>query len=222
MYTYAFLRNPTASLDLPPGIIDSVEIVRCMDLAAIVEPDFSMETLQERDDLLVQAVLSHDLALRQLFLQTTLLPLRFGTQFASRQTLLDHLQAQQQNYLQQLAQLDGKAEYMLKFLPLEVVEISIPSSTKGRDYFLAKKSQHQQRLEHQNQQQQQLNIVVRGISATYPTVLSQSNSTGAETLYLLALRQDETALSQQVQIWQRTCSLWELRLEEALPPYHFV
>jgi hypothetical protein len=222
MYTYAFLKTPTTPLNLPQGIRDSVELISQSELAVIVEPGLSVEILQENDDLLVQAIVSHDRVMRQLFLQTTLLPLRFGTQFASQQALLEHLQAQHHHYLQQLAQLDGKAEYTLKLLPLELAELPIPPGIKGREYFLAKKNQYQQQLEHQNQQRSQLNAVVEGINAIYPIVLGQSNSTAAESLYLLAPRRNEAALRQQVQTLQEVCFLWKLILEEALPPYHFV
>lgn len=222
MYTYAFFKTPATPLSLLPGIEGDVQIVTSDQLSALVEPDLALETLQEDDSQLVQAVLNHDRMICELFWQTTILPLRFGTCFASLEALLTHLADHQEKYLAKLNQLEGKAEYRLKLTPLELPESTPPPDAKGKQYFLAKKQQYETHKALQDQQQGELQAVLSAIAQTYPDCILTAAKAGVEKLYLLVDRQEEATLYERLQSWQDQGSQWELMLGEALPPYHFV
>ncbi|PSB24259.1 GvpL/GvpF family gas vesicle protein [Stenomitos frigidus] len=222
MYTYAFLKTPLTPLTLPKGITAFVQTTNAGQLSAIVEPAVTLEHLPQDDASLVQAVLAHDRVIRSLFLQTTILPLRFGTSFNSLPSLLAHLQAHRQAYLGKLAQLEGQAEYMLKLTPIPFPEVAIASDIRGKDYFIAKKQQYQAQLLYQNQQQEALRQIEQSVAQTYPHHYINESQTGEKTLYLLVARHLDSQLWQQIQSLQQKSPHWELTLGEALPPYHFV
>lgn len=190
-------------------------------ISAIVEPDLTCEDLEQDNDRLLQAVVIHDQIIHAVFLQTTVLPSRFGC-FVSANHLVDDLNARQQQYLEQLTRLECKAEYSIQFTPRPFSESPIPSTTKGKDYFLAKKRQYQTQAEHQNQQQQELKQLVSTIVQSYSQFKIGDAQAGTEKLYLLVDRQREGALQQQVLHWQQQLKTWQLNLSEALPPYHFL
>ncbi|NJL22740.1 MAG: hypothetical protein HC895_21050 [Leptolyngbyaceae cyanobacterium SM1_3_5] len=137
-------------LTLPAGFVGNLAIVPATELIttelitteliAIVEPELNLELLQRSDEQLMQAVLNHDRVLRELFEQTTLLPLRFGTCFVSEAGLVEHLQTHQQAYQGKLAALSNQVEYSLKCSPIFLPEAAIDPDLKGKDYFLAKNS----------------------------------------------------------------------------------
>ncbi len=219
MYTYAFLLK-SQPLALPEGICGALELIQTEKLAALVEPDLPAESLQQADRQLVQAVLSHDRIIQEIFEQTTVLPLRFGTYFVSRQGLIDHLQLHQQDYLTKLSQLQGKAEYRLKLTALLFPEAPIAADTKGKDYFLAKKRLYQQQADWEQQQQQDLESLIQQVSSHY--LLQRGETEGHQNLYLLSELQLEAELQQQLSQWQQQYQRWEIALSDALPPYHFV
>ena len=224
MYTYAFLPSSALSADeasletiaLPAGLMGSLAVISVATVSALVEPELDLEMIQHNDGQLMQAVLNHDRVIRDLFEQTTLLPLRFGTCFVSQAGLIEHLQAQQQNYCRKLKELAGKAEYSLKCRPRQELKAAMAIDSKGTDYFLVKNQrfQPQTELEHLHQLQ-------RAIAQTY-RVLSGESQDGVEKLYLLSDRQQEAQLQQQCQQWQAEYPHWQLSLGSALPPYHFV
>lgn len=223
MYTYAFLLNSDTPLDLPEGIWGSLELVSIADLAALVEPELSIVSLQQSDRQLMQAVLSHDRVIQEVFQQTAVLPLRFGTYFISREGLLDHLQSHRREYVDKLTRLQGKAEYALKLLPLPLPETPIAPDLKGKDYFLAKKQLYQNQLDWQQQQQTELQSLISMISEYYPdAVRGGETNDGVERFYLLSSQQEESLLQEHLTLWQRQCPHWEVSLGEILPPYHFV
>ncbi|MBW4690718.1 MAG: GvpL/GvpF family gas vesicle protein [Lyngbya sp. HA4199-MV5] len=222
MYTYAFCKTPLAPLTLPHGIVALVQMVQTEQLSALVEPIISLDRLNQDDTLLVQAVLAHDRVIRSLFAQATLLPLRFGTNFSSLERLKAHLHTQQQTYLSKLTQLDGKAEYTLKFTPLELTELAIAPDIKGKDYFLARKQQFQTQLLHQQQQQEAFTHIQQVITQTYPDCRLNEEPTGIKTVYLLLERDREPQLRQTIRTLQAQHSEWQIAIGEALPPYHFV
>ncbi len=192
------------------------------ELSALVEPDLDLDAVQKDDNQLVQAVLTHDRMICELFWQRTILPLRFGTFFVSLESLLDHLQSNQATYLAKLSQLEGKAEYRLTLTPLELPEVSIPPDLKGKQYFLAKKQQYATQQSLQDQQTTELQDLMAAIAQSYPDRILTEAKAEVEKLYLLADRQQEATLYDHLQTWQTHCSQWELMLGEALPPYHFV
>ncbi len=194
-------------------------------LSALVEPEFELEAIEKDDTQLVQAVLAHDRVICELFWQVTILPLRFGTQFLSRDRLMKHLSENANKYLEKLARLEGKAEYRLNLTPIEIESSSdsqIDSSLKGRDYFEAKRQQLQAQLDQQESQQQEFQRILSEIEQIYPNVMRKAGSDGVERLYLLVDKQAEMELYQHLDEWQHHYPHWELGLGEALPPYHFV
>lgn len=221
MYIYAFLLNLARPLDLPEGIWGSLELV-CLDqLAALVEPDLTADSLQH-DRQLMQAVLSHDRVIQEVFQQTTVMPLRFGTYFVSRQGLMDHLQSHQVKYLEQLTYLEGKAEYVLKIVPAPFPEPSAVPETTGKAYFLAKKQLYQAQANWQQQQQVELQALISRVSEYCPHRVRGEAIEGIERIYLLSSQPEAQALADSLQKRQLQFCDWELSLEQPLPPYHFV
>jgi hypothetical protein len=222
MYTYAFFTDPEQVSDLPMGIAGPLATVIHHEVAALVEPDLAFEQYEENDERLMQAVLAHDRAIRELFRQVPLLPLRFGTRFKSQDALIMHLHQHESEYLTKLRHLTGRAEYTLKFLPIELPAPEVPADTKGKDYFMAKKRLYQQQQAQQQQQEQELEQLREAIAQTYPDMVEGSSQDAIERLYLLLPRQAEAELLDHVQIWQQDYPQWDIELSEALPPYHFV
>lgn len=224
MYTYAFLSNSDIPLTcpLPEGISGSLQLVSVDGLAALVEPDLTLDSLQTTDDVLVQAVLCHDQVIREVFEQAPLLPLRFGTCFVSRQGLMEHLGSHSAEYLKKLTKLRGQAEYLLKLVPLTMPDLAIAPDLKGKHYFLAKKQHYQAQTEWQQQQQAELDKLLDTIALRFPNWTQTEPNDGVERIYVLSDRQDEVLLYDWVTSWQSLCPHWELNLGQALPPYHFV
>lgn len=225
MYTYAFFKTPSSSLQLSEGIAGRLEIITIQGLSALVEPDFEFETIEKDDTQLVQAVLTHDRVICDLFWQVTILPLRFGTQFLSRDRLLKHLSKNATQYLDKLNQLEGKAEYRLKLTPIEIELPNDPEMNgklKGREYFEAKRQHFQLQLDQQELQRQEFQRILTEIEQTYPDTMRKAGADGVEKLYLLVNKQEEMELYQHLDEWQQHYPHWELGLGEALPPYHFV
>ncbi|HIK26714.1 MAG: GvpL/GvpF family gas vesicle protein [Oscillatoriaceae bacterium SKW80] len=231
MYIYAIMRKTETKLELPAnGIAFELKAIAVGNLLALVEPLLTIAALEKLEEkALIQAVLSHDRIICETFKQQTLLPLRFGTCFISPEALENHLLQHQEEYLQQLACLTDKAEYCIKCVPREAPTPTIPSSAKGREYFLAKKQRYQTQQDFQAEQAQQWLFVQQKLAQYYPNALitPQGNT---QKIYILGnfiraripSRPEDPFLSQQVQNWQQTCSHWEFYLGEPLPPYHFV
>ncbi len=227
MYTYAFFKTPAAELTLPPGIAGDVQVVGNDQIAALVESALNLELIQQDDTRLVQAVLTHDRIICELFWQTSILPLRFGTWFVSLDSLLAHLDTHQAAYLEKLTQFEGKAEYTLKLVPQELNEVPIAPELKGKAYFVAKKELYATQAAQQTQQALELEQLFSLIGETYPqhcrnAIPPDRHPTDSPKIYLLIDRHQEGELYHHLQEWQNRSPLWELILSEALPPYHFV
>lgn len=222
MYIYAFLPTPDQPLDLPDGIDGSLELVSVADLSALVELELNLEMIEKNDERLVQTVLWHDRILRDVFNQTALLPLRFGTQFTHREALVNHLKLNREGYLARLNRLKNKAEYTLKLIPMELSGVQMPKDLKGKDYFLAKKQQLQNQLTQQQQQQAELTELKEKLAQTYDEWVMGEAQDGVEKIFLLVRRSEESALMDAFREWQANCLHWQLQLGEGLPPYHFV
>ncbi len=245
MYIYAFLKSPADSLQLPQGIEGNLQIIETElaaesefcnvgamprnGLAGVVEPGLtSLVAIEKDEQRLMQAVLTHDRILCELSKQTTILPLRFGTIFRSSADLIAHLNQRQQEYLAKLNQLEGKAEYVLKVVPLEapVPVAATDLATKGKAYLLAKKQRFSMVQEFQNQQSREWASLLSAIAETpihvlILTVLGEPQGT-TNRLYLLVPKNQEPQLLEYVQTWQKNHPTWQLFLSESLPPYHFV
>lgn len=222
LYVFAFISPPASPLLLPEGIDRDVQLVCSEPIAAIVEPDISLEALEKTDEPLLQAVLAHDRVIRELFAQTTLLPLRFGSSFASATSLLTHLNKHQYQYLTTLSRLTDKVEYTVTFTPCSPPDESATANVRGKAYLLAKKQRYQQQQLFQAQQHEQWERVRPLVLEHYPNAVWGNSQGEAKQLYLLVQRQAKVLMTQHLPIWQAACSHWQVTLSEALPPYHFV
>lgn len=216
MHVYALVSS-TTTLALPMGVVNPLQLITQGELAAVVEPDLTLEVLQEQDTALLQAVLAHDRVIRELFRQTTVLPLRF-TSFPTMAELTTDLQTNQQTYVQTLTRLQGKAEYPIKFVPIEIEEPSISPALKGKDYFMAKKQSYQAQQQQREQQTQELEQLLQAIAAQYLVVKPPD----IQQVYILADKTNFFELHEWVNASQQQTTLWNLHLGEAFPPFHFV
>jgi hypothetical protein len=223
LHIYALLKTPAEPLDLPKGIAGKVQMFSCDRISAIVEPEISVASLEADSDQLMQAVLAHDRVICQVFRQISVLPLRFGTYFASTESLQTHLKSQNQPYLEKLDQLEGKGEYIIRFTPLLPPDDPLPSETGGRQYFLAKKQRYQQIQDFQDTQKLEWENAVEFARKTEPSVIVEPTQEQEEgKIYLLFNLQDETILLELYHTFQQNCTHWDVQLGEALPPYHFL
>lgn len=221
MYVYAFLKPPTGPLALPVGIQAQVQLLGTSSLSAVVEPNFDLERLQDDQPALLQAILAHDRVVQQIFAQTTILPLRFGTCFITAEKLIDYLSQHQQAYLTQLTFLEGQVEYSLQFVRQPLPEPSLSEHTTGKEYFLAKKRQYELQMAQQQQQTADLQTLTAVIAQRYPN--AQFHLTAEPYRgFLLISRTQVDQLHQRIRRWETTYSTWKLQLGEPLPPYHFV
>ncbi|MDX2241280.1 MAG: GvpL/GvpF family gas vesicle protein [Leptolyngbyaceae cyanobacterium bins.302] len=216
MHVYAILHR-SAALTLPEGVLSPLQSVVEGQLAAVVEPDLALVELQQDDAGLLQAVLAHDRVIRELFAQTTVLPLRFNT-FPALNELIADLQTNQKTYLNQLAQLDGQAEFTLKLSPVEISEGSIAPNLKGKEYFLAKKQHYQEQQRQEELRVQEFNLIVQAIVQQYLAVAQPDSN----QICILAQKQQYDGLQRQITDLQEQMNYWELHLGDALPPFHFV
>lgn len=221
-YTYAFLNTPVADLELPLGISDRIFLIDNAGISAVVEVGVSLESIQNDDEKLTQAVLSHDRVICELFRQTTVLPLRFGTSFASKESLLTHLKSHGEEYLKKLHQFKGKSEYILKFIPQTPEEPTIANETGGKQYFLAKKQRFKTQQEFYNLQAAEWDNAVEQITEIYKSAIVVQPENEAARIYICVSLEEENILAEQFITWQKACLRWELQLTEALPPYHFI
>lgn len=227
MYTFAFLPEPDSPLPLPDGIQGSLAWVGDGVLGAVVEPDLDLEALQADNQVLMGAVLAHDRVIQDLFQASVLLPLQFGTCFKHQDGLLQHLAQQRSTYQERLTLLSGKVEYTLYLQPQPLSAEPVPSPSpeeplKGRAYFLAKKQQYESLGDRQQKQQDQFQDLLTTIQRIYPDLCQGDPQDGQERIYLLVGQRRSSHLQKQVQQWQTAAPLWDLRLSEPLPPYHFV
>ncbi|EKQ69880.1 Gas vesicle synthesis protein GvpL/GvpF [Leptolyngbyaceae cyanobacterium JSC-12] len=217
MHVYALLKTPQLPLNLPAGVDHALQLVVCKQLAAVIEPDLELEQLQQDDAVLLQAVLAHDRVIRELFSQTTVLPLRFAT-FPTLAELISDLHTRQTHYLETLDWFEGKAEYTVKLTPSKINQSPIVETLKGKEYFLAKKRQYQEQQQQREQQTQELAQIFQAIAQQYPIQTNSDN----QQVHILANKNEQNQLEQILKTLQSNYMLWEIALSEALPPFHFV
>lgn len=221
VYLYSICPRPQQPLTLPLGLVAPTQLIAVDNIAAVVETGVDLETLQTDESRLLNAVLSHDRVLCELFQATPLLPLRFGTQIASLKNLKEHLANQGADYAAKLEILAPKAEYQLKLVAQEVEPAPLAEGLTGRDYFLAKKQRLQDQSTAQAEQQAELAQVIDRIYSTYCDCLEADSPAGEARVYILIDRDDQS-LPQRVDEWRSQAPHWSLLLSEPLPPYHFV
>lgn len=228
MYVYAFIKSQSYSIKSLTGISEPVTLVDAGGLSAVVELNLQAEHLPQtsNEEQLMQAVLTHDRIVCQIFKETTILPLRFGTCFDSEARLLQHMKNHEDHYCQQLEKLMGRGEYLLQGTPRTFSENTQPTETspkpvKGRDYFLQKKRLHHQRLNLKEQQEKQWQDLIDAIVRIHPIVHGKPHQQ-SERIYILMPRNQELTLIQWLNEQQKKIDLWELNLGNALPAYHFL
>ncbi|WP_196358094.1 GvpL/GvpF family gas vesicle protein [Nodosilinea nodulosa] len=221
IYLYSICPRPQQPLTLPLGLAEPTQLIAVDDIAAVVETSVDLESLQTDEPRLLNAVLSHDRVICELFQHTPLLPLRFGTQIASLDHLKTHLANQGADYAAKLKILAPKAEYQLKLIANEVGLPPLAEGLTGRDYFLAKKQRLQDQAAAQEQQQQELNRVLDHLYSAYGDCIEADSPDGEARVYILVDREEER-LPQRLEEWRSQAPHWTLILSEALPPYHFV
>jgi hypothetical protein len=222
MHAYALVKTPPGSLSLPEGAIAALQLVGNESLSVVVEPELSLEDLQQDDALLLQAVLAHDRVIRELFAQTTVLPLRFASS-VPLESLLQDLQTNQQQYLEAFSRLEGKAEYTLTLTALPQPQPSISPDLTGRAYFLARKQQVQAQQAERQQQLADIQAVLAAIAHRYPYVIAETGEQDRQQIHLLVPQAEEIFVRQAAAIaFNETSPRWQVSLSEALPPYHFV
>lgn len=217
MHVYALINTPTQPLELPAGVSGALELVTQGAIAAVVEPDLLLEPLQQDDAQLLQAVLVHDRVIQSLFRQTTVLPLRF-TSFPTLNELVADLDTHQEAYSMALARLTGKVEYSIRLIPVDRAEATIAPNLKGKDYFLAKKRQHQEQQQQRDLQLQEFDRIAGAIALRHPTQVNAET----QQLYVLVNQEDPDKLQREVTLLQERCKLWQCTIGEPLPPFHFV
>lgn len=222
VYIYGVCRCHPGEITLPLGLEGEIHLVGVDELAAIVEYGIDLEALQADDQRLLTAVLSHDRVICDLFQQTTILPIRFGTQLASRDKLQQHMASQYEFYQTRLTELTHKFEYQIKLTPRSITLSPPPEGLKGRDYFLAKKQRLQDQVTAQDQQQKELIELLTGIQQVFPAAVNATSEDGIVKVYVLLDSHESQTLQQQAEQWQAAAAAWQLSLSEALPPYHFV
>lgn len=221
-YTYAFLKNPNFDLNLPKGNTAQITLINGSNLSAIVEYGISPETYQNNDEQVITMVLAHDRVIRELFCQTTILPLRFGTHFNSHETLLNHMDDHAGEYLEKLVSIKDKHEYTLKLVPQVLAEPTKLTVGGGRDYFLAKKQQYEIQKSFSLDQNEEKNQLIDYITEIYQSSVIVQPQAEEVRLYFLVNTDEQAALLAQFSAWQKACPHWNLILGEPLPPYHFV
>ncbi|HIK10527.1 MAG TPA: GvpL/GvpF family gas vesicle protein [Oscillatoriaceae cyanobacterium M33_DOE_052] len=225
MYAYAFINgNPPLGIELPPGIVGSLDWVCGRQISAVVEPGLSPEFIANDDDdaQLIQAVVTHDRVICQLFHQTPVLPLRFGNFWRSPADLLNHLIAHEAEYIQKLTELAPFAEYTLKCTPLEEPNYEISPDARGKNYLLAKKQRYQMQQQFQTAQAAEWENIKQLVAQDYPHIIPGEPQNNQQRLYFLADRSETTLLQERHHYWQQASPRWQVHLGEPLPPYHFV
>ena len=222
VYVYGLCQRQQAPNTLPLGLAQETQLISVDDIAVVVEYGIDLETLQADDQRLLNAVLSHDRVVCDLFQQGTVLPIRFGTQLASTEKLKEYIGNEYQTYLDKLQALDQKCEYQIKLQPEAITLPSSPDDLKGRAYFLAKKQRLKDQTVAQEQQHHELMSLFERIHQIFPNAVEATNEDGTAKVYILLDNDATSTLKHQAEQWQAEATYWNLSLSEALPPYHFV
>jgi hypothetical protein len=225
IYAFAILSAPVPMIQPVGMLTDQIQYFEVEDLVVAVEPDIDVQELdQASEDRLLQAVVEHDRIICELFAHCVLLPLRFGTAFVSQVALEDYLRSQQTILKDRLQNLSGYAEYMLKgtYTPPTVLPSVPQAELKGKDYFLAKRSQYVQQQEVRSQQQQDYEDLILLLNSP-ESKLQIGTPQGSENFraFILLTPIQAQTLGQSLTTWQIQHPDWQLDLSDALPPYHF-
>jgi len=191
-------------------------------IAAVVEPALPRDELEKDDQKLVQAVIHHDWVICELFRETLVLPLRFGTYFRGEEDLRSHLTFHGQNYHQKLAALAGKVELTLKLTPIPFSDTNPSPTEKGKAYLQAKKQRYQKQSHYERQQQAALEQFQTEITQTYPQLICGNPQENTERFYVLIDSAAFSDFSEKLKAWQQALPSWTIEVSDPLPPYHFL
>lgn len=222
LYTYAFLKTSNISLTLPTGNIGQLFLIHGAGISAVVEQGISLESVQNNDEEVIKMVLAHDRVIRELFEQTTVLPLRFGTSFTSQAALLQHIEVNGKEYREKLESIQHKTEYTIRLVPQNFREPARATVGGGRDYFLAKKQYFEQQKTFLVSQTDEKSSLINLITEIYQSSAIVQNKGEEIRIYILVNDQDKASFLKQFSNWQAACPSWDVLLGEGLPPYHFV
>ncbi|BAY29228.1 hypothetical protein NIES2107_10690 [Nostoc carneum NIES-2107] len=222
IYTYAFFKTPDIPLHLPEGNAGKLFLIHSSGISAVIEPGISLESVQNNDEQVIKMVLAHDRIIRELFQQTTVLPLRFGTSFASSVSLLKHIESHAEEYHAKLAYIQRKTEYNLKLLPRIFQEPLKSPVGGGRDYFLAKKQHFENQKFFMIAQADEKSSLINLITEIYQSAVIVQDKGEELRVYFLVAHEDKPLFLEQFLTWQDACPRWDFCLGEGLPPYHFV
>lgn len=217
MHAYALIHQPIDATAMPKGVMGSLQLWGQDGLFAVVEPKLQIDDVQKDNETLLNAVLTHDRVICELFQKTTVLPLRFNS-FLPPEALLTDLTVNRQHYLSCLDQLDGKAEYTVKLIPIPFKEEPISGEMKGKEYFLAKKQLNLAAQQWQEQQIFQLEQITQSFAEQYPIHVNLE----MHQIYLLGDRCNLNKVTNILTQVQNANKCWQLSISEPLPPFHFV
>ncbi|WP_008318063.1 GvpL/GvpF family gas vesicle protein [Leptolyngbya sp. PCC 6406] len=221
IYVYGFCPTPVSPWELPEGIANPTTLITVGAVAAIAELDLDVSGLKTNDQQLMTAVLSHDRVLQDLFAQTDVLPLRFGTQFSDPTALRSYLEQNGARHGMQLAQLRGKAEYRVELTPKSLNLPPLATELKGREYFAEKKRRLQVQGDYQRQQDQELAALIDYLQRHGQGLHLGTAQDGLERLYLLGSRQSEAVDADLAEAGMLAPG-WTIHRSVPLPPYHFI
>ncbi len=220
IYVYAILFSSNQELDFPQGIQGRVEMISYGKIAAIIERDILIQNLQETEDILLKAIVTHDRVIQAIFSQISLLPLRFGTAFTSLDSLLENLNNNQSQYNQKLDKLTNNVEYCIKFIPLDFkVNKAKDLDLKGKSYLLAKKKNYQLQQEFISNQENQWTVIKKSISQEFSDNILIQEEEAIKQIFLL--EQQNTNIDILINSWQQKAPNWQIITSLPLPCYHF-
>ena len=223
LYAYCLLASDATLKTLPQGFMGELEIIKQGAIAAIVEIGLPQQELEADDEKLVQAVIHHDWVICEIFRETTVLPLRFGTYFQQKQDLEQHLASNKNDYQHQLQAIAGKVELTVKLTPIAFSpDKEATSAEKGKSYLKAKKQRYQEQTAYQNQQQETLKQFQSEMTQKNLQLIKGEPQAGKERFYLLLEAANLSTVCQQIKQWQEQVNTWEIEISDPLPPYHFL
>jgi len=224
LYTFAFLRPPTQSLQVAlehiPGIQGSLIVYATESLAVVVESIADLATLQSTDQALLTSALHHDRVIQALFAHTPLIPVRFGTCFPGLDPLWIYLHQHGDPLVRNLLTLGDRVEYILKLHldPLPLPEDAVP--TTGTGYLLARQQHYRTYQQAQQQRQIEQSQLVTLWPDEWQTLSPQDHEWGRYSF--LMTRDQATAVQTLTEQWQQQHPHWHFTWTPPLPPYHWL
>lgn len=197
--------SESASLTLEPDFL----MIKAAGLAAIVKP-CEMEISREP-----ATVLTYGEKIMQIHQQTTLIPIRYGSQLGDETQVITHLQAQQKHYHNRLEALHDCEEMGIRLLLGTVDGNSSDSAKSGYAYLLARKRAYAV----PELAEQQRDFLNKGLAGLYRQHCAELGFFNGQRSYLLSYLVSRSNLA-------AFCDLADALKEHGLisgpwPPYSF-